>query len=728
MPDLLFSLGLFGLVAQAVLLRQFMATFAGNELTLGIAVSAWLLWEAIGAAIAGRSRWTGAARHPGPSLTVSLPLQEEIKARQETRYLSLIVIVAIVGTVLAAAAIVPVRRIIGLAPGQTLTIPTLIAILFTFTLIPAWSHGWLFVWAASRLGSGGRAYCWRGAGTVTAGLLLAVLFALGAPTLSTLAASALPLVLFLPAPSPKKENGAGSSEHRMLPWLLVPILLGLAIAGPRLELGCWQLAWPGYQATSLTPSRYGLTVVIERAGSPTVLYDGVPVHTIPALDPLAAEELVAVPLLAASNPRQLLLIGQGLGAPAAAARNWPELAITILQPDARLTSTIKRIDPTVASQLADPHVRVLAQDPVAFLRNTRDSFDCIILLLPAPTTLASSRLFTPDFYRRCRTRLTPAGTLAIPGPGDPAALSSDLTTLLAHRRRQLAAIFPHVQLLALDFPLLIAANRPVLSGPLPPGNWLLLDSGYLASLFSPLRQQQLQAAVEGSADAARSELLATLIRESRLASPASARLWTAVSRIRPSTLGLMAAGLALVVLILAWRRRSAFAVPWAILSSGFTGAALPILVLFSWQLRYGSVYWSLAVLTAAFMAGTVLGSSIGGRVSPRAFLVADILLGLLASLVWLTSLPAVLLLLLNLLVGIALGLQFSLATAGQPVRRRTGLITALDLTGGFVGGLATSLVLVPALGLAAAALAALAIKLTSSLGLLLAQTSGDLTV
>lgn len=728
MPALLFSLGLFGLVAQAVLLRQFMAAFAGNELTLGIAVAAWLLWEATGAAIAGRSNRAGAARHPGPSLTVPAPLPEEGKAKQETRYLSLIVIVVIVCTILAAAAIVPVRRIIGLAPGQTLAIPTLIAVIFSFMLIPALGHGWLFVWAASRLGSGGRAYCWRGAGTVTAGLLLAALFALGAPTLSTLAASALPLVLFLPAPAPKKDNGAGRGERRVLSWLLAPMLLGLAIAGPRLELLCWQLAWPGYQAVTLTPSRYGLTVVIERAGSPTVLYDGVPVHTIPALDPLAAEELVAVPLLAANNPRRLLLVGQGLGAPTVAARNWPELEITILQSDDRLTRAIKTVDPTVASQLADPRVRFLAQDPVAFLRNTRDSFDCIILLMPAPTTIASSRLFTPEFYRRCWTRLTSAGVLAIPSSGDPAALSSDITNLLAHRRQQLATVFPCVRLLALDFPLLVAANRPLLPGPLPPGNWLLLDSSYLASLLSPLRQQQLQAAVEGSAGAARSELLAALIRESRLASPVSARLWTAVSRIQLWTLGLGAAGLALVILILAWRRRAAFAVPWAILSSGFTGAALPILVLFSWQLRYGSVYWSLAMLTAAFMAGTVLGSSIGSSVPTRTFLVADLLLGLLASFVWLTSLPAALLLFLNLLVGIALGLQFSLATAGQPVRRRTGLITALDLTGGFVGGLATSLVLVPAFGLGAAGLAALAIKLTSSLGLLLAQTSGDLTV
>ena len=52
-------IGFTAVVAQIVLLRELMVAFGGNEVALGIALGAWLLWTAAGSALGG----TG-----GPSL------------------------------------------------------------------------------------------------------------------------------------------------------------------------------------------------------------------------------------------------------------------------------------------------------------------------------------------------------------------------------------------------------------------------------------------------------------------------------------------------------------------------------------------------------------------------------------------------------------------------------------------------------------------------------------
>ena len=46
---LIFSLGFFALLAQALLFRLFLPAFEGNELSIGCYFGAWLFWVAVGA-------------------------------------------------------------------------------------------------------------------------------------------------------------------------------------------------------------------------------------------------------------------------------------------------------------------------------------------------------------------------------------------------------------------------------------------------------------------------------------------------------------------------------------------------------------------------------------------------------------------------------------------------------------------------------------------------------
>ncbi len=66
-------MGFSGLVAEILLLRELLIVFSGNELSIGIILSNWLILEALGAYLAGwpaeKSKNVAAIRqgkHPGP--------------------------------------------------------------------------------------------------------------------------------------------------------------------------------------------------------------------------------------------------------------------------------------------------------------------------------------------------------------------------------------------------------------------------------------------------------------------------------------------------------------------------------------------------------------------------------------------------------------------------------------------------------------------------------------
>lgn len=48
-------MGISSIVAQILLMREFLVSFLGNELTLGVILANWMILEATGAFVLGRS-------------------------------------------------------------------------------------------------------------------------------------------------------------------------------------------------------------------------------------------------------------------------------------------------------------------------------------------------------------------------------------------------------------------------------------------------------------------------------------------------------------------------------------------------------------------------------------------------------------------------------------------------------------------------------------------------
>ena len=754
-----------------------MAAYGGNEFSAGVTLAAWLLCEALGAWLAGRS-----------SLASAAPVGQRIVHR-----LSFLTALSIVSSPGCRAAAVLVRPLLGVLPGRDALHPAPpagdlrgriparrgprrvvrdgrrpssrrfpVAELRASDGPPASPSpfpppqgggnrregakcctAYAKVSSASSAtlpatGSVGSAYVWEGIGTVLAALACFLLLN-RLPSLAVVALSALPLIVAVGV-------GQGRTRTRWTMWTLgFGVLASFVFALP-IERMAWGTAWRGQQVGAIVNSPYGKIVRLERAGQQLVLYDGLPVLTVPTTQTERIEELALLPVLLHPAPRRVLVLGSDLTIPAVLARFRPDIKVTTAQLDpilARISFAALSSDSSLLPHLFSLRIA----DPVLVLGSASDTFDCIILTDATPSSLGASRLFSLEFYQLCRSRLAPGGILATAGPGNPTGLSPDIARILSTRQQTLDAAFEYVLPLAADFPLLLASGRPLnvatetllsrLS--LLSVSPKLLDSSYVASLLDPFRQQAFasqlpaRASRHSSASAPR-ELFLNMVRENRLVSPGFGAFYSRLGNLSSRQLLLLGAVLLIVGLVGARARGLQLSRGFAILTSGFSGAAVSALLIFAWQVRFGSVFSGVALLVAAFMLGTVLGGILGTSPSsanhpssfiPHPFLVADLVLArcAAAAVVLFHGGPAVVFLVANCTAGACLGFQFAVAgiithrssLIASAAARRAGVLTALDLAGGSLGGLLTALVFVPVFGIGTAALCAGAVKLASAL-------------
>jgi len=228
----------------------------------------------------------------------------------------------------------------------------------------------------------------------------------------------------------------------------------------------------------------------------------------------------------------------------------------------------------------------------------------------------------------------------------------------------------------------------------------------------------------------------------------SPRLRAVLGRLETLTLTRLSAVLGLAALLLAgllWMRGglSRAALPVAIGATGFAGMVLSLALLFTFQALYGLVFFWVSVLVTAFMAGTAAGSLLVTSYMKRAQRDMALFLGLEAAfVVFAGGLPLLvtilrpfldaqessavlhgLFLLLSILAGLLVGLEFPLAgkirLRSQPdVGGAVGALYGADLLGGWVGGLIGGVVLLPVLGLLETCLLVALLKLLSLLLLL----------
>ena len=126
------------------------------------------------------------------------------------------------------------------------------------------------------------------------------------------------------------------------------------------------------------------------------------------------ENLVHMAALAHPRPQHALIVGGGDGGSAEELLKHPSIErVTLAEIDTSVVDiSRKHLENVHRGALDDARVDLKIEDGFAYVRNTSDRFDLIVLDLTDPGG-PSTPLYTVDFYGACATRLAAGGAMTL---------------------------------------------------------------------------------------------------------------------------------------------------------------------------------------------------------------------------------------------------------------------------------------------------------------------------
>ena len=686
------AVGASAVMTQLALMREMLGTFSGNEMVFGIILGNWLLLTGIGTWL-GRS--TARLTNPRRFLSAGLALVAVLPLVQ------VIVLRAFHNSVFTRGADVGITGTVG--GSFVLLLPYCIVSGLLLTLACSILAPWEGPAAM------GKVYIADSLGSIIGGAVFSFVLIRYFDHFGILCFPAL-LNLTL----------AGVAAAMFGNRLLLGIVTAMGAGLIALLLCCdgdaitTALEYPGQKIVSRANSPYGRLLVTETAGQITFIENGLPLFSKNNTEQI--EETVHYAMAQRPDARNVLLVSGGVAGTANEILKYGDSRVTYVEIDPLIITAGHRVLP---GNLVGPRIRVVNTDGRMFIRQTDERFDVVIVDVPEPSTSLINRFYTAEFFDEVKRVLAPGGVLSF-SPGSYANyVSPELARLLASAGQTVKGEFRNllvipggrVYFLASDGELSADIAGRIEQKGIPTR---LVERHYLAAMLAPDR----------IADMARA--LAQPAAVNRDFSPVlyyyHLMRWISQFKVR---FGLLEAALLGTLGVYLLRLRP---VPLAIFVSGFAASALEVVLLFGFQILYGSVYQQLGVIVTLFMAGLAAGAWVAVRAnggdSPAqqsraksglaglAFAVAAFAAVLPFVLAGLGSGPCALIGVpitiawLTLLLAVLIGMEFSTAcqvefNAGSATASK--LYTA-DFVGASLGALLSSTFLIPLIGVTGACL------------------------
>ncbi len=674
--------GVSSVVTQLLLIREFLAAFHGNEFVIALILSTWLLLGGTGAwlaRIAADHRPAG-SRHLG----------------------RLTLVLAGITPVLffAIRGLRDVFFIHGTSVGFYPTLAFTVCILAPYCLLVGFLLPYsLFVLRAGQPGySGAFVYMTDNLGGVAGGALFSFALVYLVTPLQAVLIANLPLLAFgwyLAGPDRRFKPAS---------LLAISVVLALLVAG---VLGERQsLATGEAQLVHYQESRHGRITVFKDREQYTLFSDGAPV--LSTQNQSVAEESIHFPLSQLDKVDSILLVS-AVGGMLAEVEKYRPARVDYVELDPAMSAA----QFSYGLLRTIPDLTVINEDGRRWLRQTDRTYDAIIVNLREPETFQTNRFFTERFFALAKSRLAAGGILSFSMEGFDSYLAEPQRRKLSILHATVARHFKNVLLLPGQSTVFLCRDQP-LDPDIPARlrtRGIAADyiSAYYEGDVTPERIEQLNSLLIAGAPTNQDE------------SPRLIRVmfsqWFAKFATSPAWFAAVLCVLA--GLYLSRLRRAEF----ALFTTGATAMGAEVLVIFAFQIFFGYIYLQIGLIITVFLAGLLPGAWLGNRLSGRgrrALIASDLLLvGLLAVFMLALNLggdrlPVAFYLVFGFAVSLGCGFQFpvvlQLGGAGNPVAARA---FSADLVGAACGTLATSVVLIPWLGLFPATLCLIGIKCTS---------------
>ncbi len=740
-----------GMIGQLLLIRVLMVVFHGNELTLGIVIACWLLFEGAGSYLGGRL------------------------ASPDRSVFRLFVFLLLLFSLALPAVIVLAHWLggshLGLVAGQDMGLGYVVLTAVATIGVTGILHGILYPLSANLLGGNepasqvSLAYLIEIVGAVAGSLVFVFILATRATALSiSLGLLVLHLLIvtwLLLSVADKARPGRA--------WLTAAVSAMLALVASFFFAGHLQdfslsRLWPQGRLVENINSPHGNIAVLERDSEHTVLYDGRPIITLPHPDTGSLKDYAWLSALSHPNPADVLVLGGGLGGLVSHLLEHPVENLTYTELDPRLLEVLANLEsPTVQAEFTSPRISIVARDGRLYLHRSEARFDLVVIGLVDVQTLQTNRFYTEEFFRMVRDRMRPGGVMAMSLPGSVTYLEGVLAALNACLFQTASLVFEHVMLVPGDKNMILASNEPIKLDSREAARRLeerglyggMFSERYLAYRLEPQRIFEFTSIVEETSARPNRDFrpVGFFLGLGYWGSAFAPQALEAVSTLR--SIPLPWYGIAFLFLIgvsyfFLFRSRSARAnrLTFTISTTGVAAMAFDVFVLLAFQSLFGDIYQLTGLFIAACMLGMFMGGAIALRHTRQAadtltiasllfrldvaialflvgFLPLVYLLGAMMGLPFSHFLGATLAAAYAFVTGALAGAQYPLAVALMPepwkstAGRMAGRLYTADLLGGFAGGVLITLLLFPILGLAWTLLLLFIVKLATSVLLLL---------
>jgi spermidine synthase len=755
-------MGVSGIVAQIILLRELLVSFLGNEFTLGVILANWLLLEAIGSFLIGKS-------------------VEKTEWKTEVYVFFQLLFSTAFPLAIYFSRIF--KNLLLTTPGEGLGFVPIFYSAFLILLPVAVSHGALFTYGCKLYSqyvredasSIGRVYVLETTGSIIGGLLITFLliqylnsFEIAFSISFMNALISIPL-LWLRSTSRSRHLRNGLRGVSVL-LSLVFIYLLVTFSSEKIHLSSIQMQWKGLDVIHYENSIYGNITVTKKGEQFTFFTDGVPSITTPVPDTASIEDFVHFSMLFHDKPESILILSGGAGGLIHEILKYPVKHVDYVELDPLLLKLVREFStPLTRSELSDRRVKIHYTDGRFFVKKTEDRYDLILIGLSGPQELQTNRLFSSEFFSIAKLKMKPNGIMALTLPGSLTYISPELRDLNGCILDTMEATYRYVRIIPGDRNLYLASDSSKLESLTPREiakrfeerkiktglftgayieyrlherwvRWFLKSMergrGYLNSDFRPLA------------------VFFNLSYWNALFSPYLTGLfnWFEGFRFEPPMVLTALFTLFLSALFVKKPHLSRYSLPYALFTSGLADILFSLAIIFSFQTLYGYLYHQIGLLITLFTVGVALGSLyITQRIDQikrdlSLFIATDAFITLFSFLLpfaitflsfhlekrAIYGLLYAVFLVMSLLTGVLVGLQFPLATkiylrtlpSNGRFGQTAGLLYGADLFGGFFGGLLGGVFLLPILGLKGSCMMMAVIKISSLLLLLLFKKRG----
>ena len=744
----LLIMGFSGIVAQILLLRELLITFYGNELSIGIILANWLILEAFGCFFIGK------------------------RAERFKRPIQGFIILQLIFSLSLPFAVYLTRifkEVIGYTTGEGLGLIPMLYSSFLILSIVSITHGALFTFGckiyslySKKHGATciGRVYIYETLGTIAGGVAFTYLLIPYFHSLQIALSIALLnfiMCIFLSGSFwQKKISNKILGSVSLIFTVFVAYLLFSPKADEIHKLSI-KHQWKGRELVHYQNSIYGNIVVTKRAEQYTFFSDGIPIITAPYPDITLVEEFVHLPMLFHPEPKEVLIISGGAGGVINEILKHPVERIDYVELDPLLLEIIEKFPtPLTETELNHKKVNIKYTDGRLFIKRTSNKYDLILLGLSNPSDLQVNRLFTKEFFSLVKNKLKEDGIFVITLPGSLTYLGDELRNLNRCILNTLKSIFPYLKIIPGDGTNLFLAStsntislidKKELIQRLSERNLevKLLTPAHIEYKLHPRWLNWFSNSLEGGTekinkDFQPSGLFYSLSYWNALFSPSVRKLFQWFEKVNLRLFIIILSIFTGIFLLIRQRikKLSRASIPICIVFTGFAGMIFDLVLIFTFQILYGYVFYWIGLLVTAFMVGVAVGGTIMISLLVRikksfAFFIriefAIVLFSGILPVIFLlfhsySELLAIsihtqiLFLILSFISGFLIGSQFPLANkiylkSSSKIGQTGGLLYSADLLGGWIGGLIGGVVLLPVLGLLQTCMVVLILKLSS---------------